>query len=690
MNTSRREALLARFRAGSIDRLRRVSLALIELKDGRGNNGALKEIARDLHTLKGESRMLGLVEMAEVVHAAEALLHGANEGKIALGEAAARTIAGLDVVAAVLREELGADAPKALLAAKSALETKATIDSKVDGAVAKVEATPEPKPEAPKTAETKTAPPPSAPLTPPRSSERWVQVNMGRIDELCGQVSGFASELRAFFTRVEKVLKTPGAGSGAIALGLREDLDRFRTHIDDISGSAWALRLVPVEPMLQDLARHAHDIASSQGKRARAVVSGASAEVERDILDALHEPLVHLVRNAVDHGLERPSDRGRKSPEGLLRIEAEPLGGNVVISVEDDGRGISPNEVRAAAVSKKLLREDEARSLSDRRALEILFTPGFSTRRDVTELSGRGVGLDVVREVIEKLGGMVTIQSTAGRGTRFELTVPSRISKERLLVFSSGGVLYALPSRQVREIMRHDAQVENVAGGTMIRYREEPVPFSSMSRTLSGGDESEPTVIILESGNRRWAYAVGSILGEFEIVRQPVDAIVAATGLIAASSVLDDGRLVLVLTLAALTRRDTEQTDAPATEALKTRVLAVDDSAVIRNLVERILLDAGFEVEVASNGHVALEKLEEYRPHLVVTDVEMPEMDGLELLRRIRGKSKSLPVVILSSRGAPDDLRKASLLGADAYLVKSSFQATTLVETVRTLSTGTS
>lgn len=727
--SGRREALLARFRAGSLDRIRRLTLGLLEVGEGRGTDATMKDVARDLHTLKGESRMLGLIDVSMVAHAAEEILLAARE-PMALAEASRRTILALDVVAAVLREDPGERAGEILAGARrilagqdgtapatpvaqTARENRAgrTPEPPADASVPSLVASPSaPAPvpaqreagseAAPASPASGPAPGPAVSTQPPASAgpsapvaaaaarnDRWVQVSMARIDDLCGHVSGFASELRALFARLQTALADGSVqGAGTVLLGLREDLDRFRSSLEDITSSAWGLRLVPVEPMLADLVRHAHDLAKSQGKRVR-VTMRSGAEVERNILDSLHEPLVHLVRNAIDHGIERPEARGDKPPEAHLHLEAEAVGASVVISVEDDGRGIRPDEVRAAAVRRGLLRPEDAQSLTDRQALDLLFASGFSTKTAVTEISGRGVGLDVVREVVEALGGAVTVRSTPDRGTRFELTVPAKISKEKLLVFRAGPALYGVPSRHVREILRGNLDVTAVAGGQTIRVREqETYPLLSMSRTLGLGEAEEETVMIIEASSRRWAFSVPEVLGEFELVRQPVDEIVGAGGLVSASATLDDGRLVLVLTTATLTRRGAVRVVRAAEPSSKKRILAVDDSAVVRDLVERVLLDAGFEVELATDGFNALQVLERYHPNLIISDIEMPGMDGLELLRRVRERTEYLPVIILSSKGAPEDLQKASSLGADAYLIKTNFEAARLLDAVRSFS----
>jgi two-component system chemotaxis sensor kinase CheA/two-component system sensor histidine kinase and response regulator WspE len=436
--------------------------------------------------------------------------------------------------------------------------------------------------------------------------------------------------------------------------------------------------------------RHARELALQQGKRLRIQIEAAGAQVERSILDELGEPLAHLVRNAVDHGIEAPSERGDKDPEARLVLHAEPSGANVVLSIIDDGRGIDPAAVRAAAVRRGLMSAEAAEHFGDREALELIFQHGFSTRTAVTDLSGRGVGLDVVRSVIEKLGGTVTVTSEPGKGTRFVLSIPTRLSLERALVLECGGALYGIPSRQVLEVThRTDGAVTPVPGGEVVRYRDESLPYRSLSALLSSEAVEEPWLLVIVVGMRRWALGCHSIVGEFDLVRQPPDRLLQSSAHVGGSATLDDGRLVLLLSLAALVRRAAVPLRAPVARASAPkrpgRILVVDDSEIIRDLVTHVLRDAGFEVHAAADGGAALALIDSNLPDAILADVEMPVMDGFELLRRVRASWPDLPVVMLTTRSSPEDRSRSAALGANAHLVKSGFQEATLLQTIRGL-----
>jgi chemotaxis protein histidine kinase CheA len=611
-----RETLIAKFRTGAAERLQRIEAALAELVAGRGGEPEQALAARELHTLKGEARMLGMKDLAARAHEAEEELsarswRGASERAAAIGR--------------ILRGE-----------------------------------------------------------SEPERRTPWIQVGAARVDALCERASTAAVELRAFLNQ---------ARQRGMPRELREELEQCLAQLEDVESSAWSLRLVPVAPVLGELAAHARELAAGQGKPLRAIVAGGDAQLERGILDQLWHPLVHLVRNAIDHGIEAPGERGKKPAEAQLTLSAEPVGAVVEISVADDGRGVDPAVVRSAALTRGLISAEAAGTQSDREVLELLFRHGFTTRSEAGDLSGRGVGLDVVRATVESLGGVALVQSRPGQGARFTLRVPMAIGKERILVVDGGaGVLVGLPARNVLEVSRAaTAVVEPVAGGRSLRLFDQVLPLHSLPLVLGGRSLDEAFLVVIELGARRFAVAVPALVGERELLRRPPDALLGALHAVAGSAVLDDGRLVLLLSLTALSRQldmalPAPVFAAPAVEApRRPRVLVVDDSAVVRDLVREALAAAGYDVALAQDGAEALAGIEREPPDLALLDIDMPGLDGFEVLARVRARTRALPIVMLTSRGSADDRRRAASLGADAYLVKADYAPRTLLETVRQL-----
>jgi two-component system chemotaxis sensor kinase CheA/two-component system sensor histidine kinase and response regulator WspE len=390
----------------------------------------------------------------------------------------------------------------------------------------------------------------------------------------------------------------------------------------------------------------------------------------------------------VDHGIEHPSERGAKSPRASLLIQAESIGPNVVVSIADDGRGIDPQRVREAAVARGLLGPEGADAVGDREIVDFVFVHGFSTRDQVGELSGRGVGLDVVRDTVEALGGSASLESEPARGTRVAISLPATIGKERSLVVNFGDLLYGIPSRDVIEILpQAAARTEPVAGGQILRHRDVALPLRSMGAAVGAGPDSEDRfVVVVQHAGARSAFSIPSFLGDREVVRRPVDPVVTAAMHIHACATLNDGKLVLLLTVPELLRRSDR---APATHAptklvqRRSRVLLVDDSPIVREVVTEILRGGGFEAHPVPDGATALDFLEGNLVDVAVLDVDMPGMNGLELLQRIRLRSQRLPVIMLTTQASPEIKRQALSLGADAYVVKAEFLEGSLLKTVR-------
>jgi chemotaxis protein histidine kinase CheA len=479
---------------------------------------------------------------------------------------------------------------------------------------------------------------------------------------------------------------------GQLELGQRESLElaQVQRELEELAEMSWGLRLVNVEPALRELSTHARELAEQLGKQVQIRVDAGDAQLERSLLERLEQPLLHLVRNALDHGIEDPDERGDKPAVAKLEIAARAVGAEVELALADDGRGIDLDRVRERAVERGFVEAGAAAQLPKAELLSMLFESGFSTAASVTELSGRGVGLDVVRRIVESLGGSVGVNSELGRGTRFEVRVPARVSRERVLVLGLGSTLWGLPSRRVERVLRlrevlAEGAEESSGRAVAVRIDGCYLPLLSLSRLLGVEDIDEAEVLMCEHAGRSWAIASPSLVGEFELFRRPVGPTLASVSPASATAVLDDGRLVLLVEPASLLGRHERvggRFSAGASAPRRPRVLVVDDSPIIRELMQELLANAGLEVRAAENGEQALSVLDGYDADLVLSDVEMPKVDGFSLLARIRERDAELPVIMVTTRGSAADRRRASELGADAYLIKSAFEQEDLLRTV--------
>lgn len=653
--TQPREALLARFRAGLLERVRG-TWRLLESFQGSGDAESLRQALGELHTLKGESRMLGLAELSELAHTLETELAGTPRFPL--------VHSAFDAMQAALTSDDGGGA--------------------IGVALANLHGGPEPDPGPTPTP----APAPAEPETVVerrKGNERFMQVDASLIDVLCERVA----ELMAAFGQLETnaAVLINGKTAHAAHAQLNDGFERCRAILDEATSTAWTLRLVRIEPMLEELARHVRKAAQSQQKLVEVQVSAGGVQLERDVADQLWDSLLHLVQNAVDHGLEGPDERGSKPPVARMRLAAESVGPSVVLRVEDDGRGIDPEQVRRAATERGILSAEAAAALSDAQASELLFEHGFSTRQVASRTSGRGVGLDVVRRRIESLGGHVSLESQLGAGTHFSLGVPFAITKEKLLVVELSGAPYGFPARVVRAVLGADT-LPKPGDDSIVRFNGDILPFRSLCDALSLPQlDQDSFVLVLDLSGRRFAASVGRIVGERELIRRPAEKLLHQTG-IGASAVLEDGRIVLLPELNYVQRALRARAGQVVPGSLdvarrQQRVLVADDSPVVRELVTEILTSAGLQVEQASDGASALESILQQEPDLLVSDVEMPRMNGFDLLAEVRKRTQRLPVIMLSTRGSVEDRKRATRLGANAYLVKTEFHSESLLEAVR-------
>ena len=489
-----------------------------------------------------------------------------------------------------------------------------------------------------------------------------------------------------------------------------EELAGFVRRSANLSGrlyrEAQLSRMRPFADRAQGFPRFVRDLAASLGKSARLDLVGANTQVDRDILEKLEAPLTHLLRNALDHGLELPGDRARlnKPAEGTLTLEARHNAGMLIVVLSDDGRGIDLETLRAAIVRKKLTTHDTAARMSEDELLEFLFLPGFSTRDSVTELSGRGVGLDVVRSMVREVRGSVRLTSQAGRGTRCTLQLPLTLSVLRALLVEIGGEPYALPLARITRTLRLPrTNVETLEGRQHFLLDGQSVGLVAAHQIL----ELDPpaatpdafSVVVLGEGARRIGVVVSQFLGERELVVQTLDPRLGKLKNISAAAILADRAPVLIVDVDDLLRsvellasgsRLGKLGFAPqptTAAASRRRVLVVDDSLTVREMERKLLTSRGYEVEVAVDGVDGWNALRAHDYDLVISDVDMPRMDGIEMIGLVKkdARLRSLPVMIVSYKDREEDRRRGLEAGADYYLTKSSFHDESLLQAVTDL-----
>jgi len=453
---------------------------------------------------------------------------------------------------------------------------------------------------------------------------------------------------------------------------------------------------VPAFPrMLRDLARQL-------GKQVKFEVVGKSTQVDRDILEKLEAPLTHILRNAIDHGLELPSARlaAGKPAEGTIRLEAAHRGGMLSITVSDDGMGIEPEKLREKIVTKGMVSAEMAAKLTEPELMDFLFLPGFSTASQVTEISGRGVGLDIVQSMVQEVGGILRATSLPGKGMSFHLQLPLTLSVIRTLLVEISGEPYAFPLTRIDRILMVDTAeiaiaenrqyftLDNQNIGLVTAYQVLQLPAPSEKLDLL-------PVIIVSDRSSSYGLAVDKFLGERDLVVRPLDPRLGKVADISAAAFMEDGAPVLIIDVEDLVRstdklltesrlQKVSQTAQTAESTTRKRVLVVDDSITVREVERKLLENQGYEVEIAVNGMDGWNALRTGNFDLVISDVDMPRMTGIELVSQIKNHSglKSIPVIIVSYKDREEDRIRGLEVGADYYLTKSSFHDDTLLNAV--------
>ncbi|MFJ2693784.1 hybrid sensor histidine kinase/response regulator [Pseudomonas sp. NPDC087336] len=466
--------------------------------------------------------------------------------------------------------------------------------------------------------------------------------------------------------------------------------------------TALACRMRPFADVLTGQVRMVRDLGRSLGKQVRLEIEGEKTQVDRDVLEKLEAPLTHLLRNAVDHGIETPEQRllAGKPEEGLIRLRASHQAGLLVLELSDDGNGVDLEKVRRSIVERQLSPADTAAQLNEEELLTFLFLPGFSLRDTVTEVSGRGVGLDAVQHMVRQLRGAVVLEQTAGEGSRFHLEVPLTLSVVRSLVVDVGGEAYAFPLAHIERMCDLEpADIVQVEGRQHFWHEGRHVGLVAASQLLqrpaSPGSQQTLKVVVIRERDTIYGVAVERFIGERTLVVLPLDERLGKVQDISAGALLDDGSVVLIVDVEDMLRSVDKLLNTgrleriarhsnQAVEVTRKRVLVVDDSLTVRELQRKLLLNRGYDVAVAVDGMDGWNALRSEDFDLLITDIDMPRMDGIELVSLLRrdNRLQSLPVMVVSYKDREEDRRRGLDAGADYYLAKASFHDDALLDAV--------
>jgi len=516
------------------------------------------------------------------------------------------------------------------------------------------------------------------------------------------EASGQSPEVREALAQAQQLL----GETQQMLLQQAADLDEFGWQASQraqlLYDTALACRMRPFADVLTGQSRMVRDLGRSLGKQVRLEIEGEKTQVDRDVLEKLEAPLTHLLRNAVDHGIELPERRllAGKPLEGQIRLRASHQAGLLVLELSDDGGGVDLERLRRSIVERHLSPAETVAQLSEAELLTFLFLPGFSLRDQVTEVSGRGVGLDAVQHMVRQLRGSIELTQTTGQGSCFHLEVPLTLSVVRSLVVEVGNEAYAFPLAHIERTLELPAEaIVQIEGRQHFWHDGRHIGLVAASQLLnrppSQTDGQTIKVVVIRERDMLYGVAVERLIGERVLVVMPLDARLGKIQDISAGALLDDGSVVLIIDVEDLLRsvdkllstgrlERIERGQRSTREAARKRVLVVDDSLTVRELQRKLLSNKGYEVAVAVDGMDGWNALRSEDFDLLITDIDMPRMDGIELVTLLRRDSRlqSLPVMVVSYKDREEDRRRGLDAGADYYLAKASFHDDALLDAV--------
>jgi len=710
-NTSEYRALRLLFRDESREALERVAHLLLRAGPDRIDPDALTELLRATHSLKGTAGTVGLRDFADAAHRLEGVLERLRAGALAwtaaVRDSIVEVVDGLRALADAAEDEIEAaelakNLGRALAAVSAGGQARAPLPDPVDPDSSIPDMDPDgaggvPSPRHPTDS--------GVHRSGRRDEPAQLRVDPARIDRLMDSVGELifdrtrierrATELRGSLEQLALLRDAMFASAEAsadvalrslvrelsdrvgklerLAGELLEDTGALRRTGNALQDGLTDIRMQSSRSLFQRLAPQVRALARAAGVPVRLITQGGETEFDKSVADQIVEPLIHLLRNAVAHGIEPPEVRRAlgKPPEGQITLSARHEGRSVVIELADDGAGVDPRVVRQRLVASGRWTDSRAKMASDDEILRALFDARVSSREEVDELAGRGIGLDAVRDTVVRLGGEIAVSSTLGIGTSFTMRLPQTTSISNALLFKVAGHVFAIPNVHVVDTAR--VEVSSPAIPSLLRVRDGAVPLVLLHRLLGAplpADARSVPAVVIDYASRRLAVTCDKIVGPREIVVKDLGPLLSPLPLYAGGTISGSGKVQLILDPAALVRLAYPETAAPGRTA--GRVLVADDSRAVREAMALLLERAGYQVDLADSGLAAWRLLGRAHYDALVTDLEMPEMGGFELIQRVRGDAllSALPVVIISSRATPAARARAASLGVVEVLAK--------------------
>jgi chemotaxis protein histidine kinase CheA len=750
---------LARYIEDSSENATRLNEGFLLLESGAAPSSTVDDLFRAAHTIKGSSRMMKQVEISEVAHRIEDVLSALRSGTI---KPSRRTISvllkGSDTICRML--EALSEGQKLSSQTEMLKELSAAASGAVQAPMPAV--APAPVTAAVTVPQVETSAPPPQVVQPETASGVYVAAGQGgepsksggsqvvddpikhrnafikiptakldNMTNLVGELVNLGRRSRrriADASRAEKMLRElvfqfrenaePKAGGEPVqdsfaniktihqlVKGVLRNFEEDQTTqgllTKELHARSFEMRLEPIGDMFRLLKRQVRDLAFALGKEVQVSIKGTETELDRKIIDLMIDPLIHIIRNAIDHGIESPEDRLRagKSRTGTMAISARYEGDSVIIEVSDDGSGIPLETIRARVVKKNIFSEEQANGMSDAELINLIYMPGFSTAEIVTDTSGRGFGMEIVRKnIIEELKGSITVNTEPGRGTSFYLKLPMSLAIMRVLMVRAAGTLFAIPHSFISELvfLGEDSLVD-IGDRKAIKLREQLIPAVCLEDILKIESRfpikrSERLALISSLSGERAGFIIDDVVEELDALVKPLPQHMRGKSWVSSGIITGSEDIVCLLNIPQLIASVKEvkvsaKRSGIETEKTSKRLLVVDDSISTREIEKSILETQGYTVHLAGDGIEAFEIIHKHRFDLIITDIEMPKMNGFMLTEKIRMDSdnKDVPVILVTSRDGLEDKKRGVKAGANAYIVKGAFEQSNLLETVASL-----
>ena len=700
---------IGQFKEEAHEHIQKLNSGFLKLEKTPQDKVLLEAMMREAHTIKGSSSMMGYRRIADIAHEMENGLQKVLDGSVIMGKSH------FDVLFKCL------DSITPLLEDKLIWEGKGMTRPYVDNLCKEASSvfSESPGDEAP----TKKIEPlkgieeggediRKAPQSAPVSAGESLRVEINKLDKLMN-LSGELIVAKVRLNELVKSLTYKSESQGRVDEGLAaliKELNRVDENISFASSNlqeeVMKVRMVPVSYLFNQFPRAMRDLAQKADKDIIIDIKGEETHLDKAIIDEMKDPIMHLLRNAVDHGIERPQERKKekKDEAGKVILNAYQAGSQVVIEVSDDGRGIDIKKVKKRGLEKGLVTEEKLALMVDDQIFQMLFLPGFSTKDEVTDISGRGVGLDVVRERLAKLKGTVEVVSKHGIGTKFTMKMPLTLAITECLLVGAGTDIFAIPIDAVVETIRIASdEIKTAETREAITVRGRIIPLVRISDIFDlpakGIVERKYfSVIIVQAVEKRIALLVDELRGRQDIVTKALGAPLKKVRYISGATILGDGRVILMVDVSSIINsfeggaviKHEAALKPKAAIAAKKRlrtILLAEDAMSTAMLEKNILESAGFSVVIARDGKEALEKSSQEKFDLVMTDILMPRMDGFELTAALRKDKfyKDIPIIIVTTRESDADKRRGLEAGADAYILKSEFTSEGLLNTIERL-----